>query len=568
MRYFPTSFLGRASTGLAIYILLSSLGLAQSIGGEWVNNWKVYGHGTLGIFGQSVAFVGDVNQDGFDDVIVGEPYLGLGGVYDQGRVEVYSGRNGASIWAIDGPGMNADFGISVTGVGDINQDGVPDFFVGAGGIFASLYLYSGATGLEIWCFNIPFSGGFFNLSGIKDVDGDGVPDLLVGDPYSSQNGLIGNGAVLIYSGASKNLIWQVAGQSSGDNLGSSVANGGDLDGDGIADVIVGSDRSSPAGVMHAGSILLYSGASGTLIRQIDGQTEGGLLGTSVAGLSDVDGDGVTDILVGEPQSDVQFPRHAGAAFIFSGGTGNMIRRFDGANTLDFFGRSVAGVGDADGDGLEDVLIGAPGADPNGRLEAGSAFLYTGLTGDLLHRFDGVEAADTFGFSVAGGGEATGDRRPDFLFGATKAYFHWGTPESGAAYLYSLDPFLHLRERELRVSSGDTVQLRLKFPTGEAGMPYAIFASLAGIGPTNLFGLDIPLTPDPLFQSLASGNAPTPFQGVYGHLDGHAQASATLTAGPMLNTAIGSTVRLAAITFEVHPAVGRMSSAVRYLRLVP
>ena len=96
----------------------------------------------------------------------------------------------------------------------------------------------------------------------------------------------------------------------------------------------------------------------------------------------------------------------------------------------------------------------------------------------------------------------------------------------------------------------------------------MLASLAGTGPTTVAGLAIPLTPDALFNLMASGNAPPALQGAYGTLDANAQAQATLHAGPALAPAIGRTIYFAAVTFSTGPTAGRMSSVVRYVQVVP
>ena len=161
----------------------------------------------------------------------------------------------------------------------------------------------------------------------------------------------------------------------------------------------------------------------------------------------------------------------------------------------------------------------------------------------------------------------GDGFDDVIVGASGVN---GGPFAGkgAAYVYSLDPFLHLDAAELSVSGGSSVQLGMDFPASEAGARYAVLASITGTGPIVMGGLEIPLTQDNIFNRITSGNVPSVLQGAFGTPNGNARAAATLSAGPALAPAIGQTIYFAAVTYDVGPLVGRMSSVARYLSIVP
>ena len=118
------------------------------------------------------------------------------------------------------------------------------------------------------------------------------------------------------------------------------------------------------------------------------------------------------------------------------------------------------------------------------------------------------------------------------------------------------------------SGPGTVHFQLDFPASEALQDYLLLASASGTGPTQVYGLDVPLTPDPVFQSILGGSAPAALQGAYGTLDGNASAQASLAMGPPLAPAVGLTLQFAALTFDSAPAAGRVASAPCFVTILP
>ncbi len=165
---------------------------------------------------------------------------------------------------------------------------------------------------------------------------------------------------------------------------------------------------------------MYSGQSGALLHQFDGVSAFDYFGQSVAGAGDVDSDGFDDLIVGAWQADPGGTFQAGSAYVYSGQSGALLYQFDGAATADRLGHSVDGAGDVDSDGFDDVVVGIYGNDPGALTDAGSVVIYSGQTGALIHQVDGLAASDFFGWSVAGAGDVSNNGFADLVVGAPQA----------------------------------------------------------------------------------------------------------------------------------------------------
>ncbi len=389
----PFGFLGRAVAGAgdvdgdgrADFIVGASQELTAAgsafvySGATGVLLFQKAGPDSLGYFGFSVASAGDVNGDGRADFIIGAPYSDVGGIENSGSAFVYSGADGALLYQKNGLGFGDELGLSVAGTGDVNGDGRSDFIIGArladpGGVSnaGAAYLYSGATGALLYQKNGAFFDNLgFSVSGAGDVDGDGKPDFLVGALHANSQ----NGAAYLYSGATGALLYQKDGSGS-EKFGCSVAGVGDVDGDGKPDFIIDALYAQPGGLASAGSAYLYSGACGALLYWKNGAAQGDNLGASAAGAGDVNGDGRADFIVGARQADPGGRSDAGSAYVYSGTDGALIFQKDGTASGDRLGISVAGAGDLNGNGRADFIIGAITADPGGIISAGSALAYS------------------------------------------------------------------------------------------------------------------------------------------------------------------------------------------------
>ena len=214
------------------------------------------------------------------------------------------------------------------------------------------------------------------------------------------------------------IIREWDGESANDQFGWIARSLGDVDGDGVNDVVTSAPTSAAAGD-KAGRVYVYSTKTGALLWKVDGKT-GDQLGTGVECAGDVNRDGVPDVVAGAP--------NGGKAFVFSGKDGSVLHSFLAESQTDNFGTHVSGVGDVDGDGYADVMVGAPANNAGGK-GAGRAYVYSGKDGHRLLTLTGERAGDAFGSTV--GGALSGTQR-FLLVGAPGA----GPRKTGRTYVYA------------------------------------------------------------------------------------------------------------------------------------
>ncbi len=458
------------------------------------NGFRLSGTDRLDQFGRSLSEAGDINGDGFDDVIIGAPFAAsLDGIVS-GASYVILGRaggfdasldlsdlDGSNGFRLDGITMLGHSGHSVSMAGDVNGDGFDDMIIGApfadsdGHSSGSSYVVFGkATGFDAMMdlSSLDGNNGFrvdgevagdragYSVGRAGDFNGDGYDDVIIASPSADPNGdysgssyvifgkASGFSATLNLSGLTGDNGFRVDGKDS-EQSGISVNNAGDVNGDGYDDMIVGTFSDS--------SYVIFGKASGfnaTLdLSSIDGSNgfrlDGGNVfsfaysGKSVSTAGDINGDGFDDVIVGSYRADangsfsgvsyVVFGKASGfnATLDLSQLNGRNGFRIDGAASRDYLGISVSNAGDVNGDGFDDVIIGAYGADPIGfGSDAGSSYVIFGkasgfdarmdlssLTGNVGIRLDGGEGGDQSGESVSGAGDVNGDGFDDLLIGA-------------------------------------------------------------------------------------------------------------------------------------------------------
>ena len=417
-------------------------------------SWSLLGHQVDGRLGQAVAGAGDVNGDGYSDVIVTN-LLYDNGQTDEGAVFLFpgtaSGLSTAPIWSAEGNQAGARLGSSVASAGDVNGDGYGDVIVAASGytvggvnVGASFVWHGSAAGMgptgtpanADWSAvgsSSTFRGK--SVASAGDVNGDGYSDVIVGETFSPAIGLP-YGQASLYRGGPSGLepfspqTVAPADLPGATSFGTAVASAGDVNRDGFSDVIIGAPALS-LGESGEGAALVLLGSGGSLLTfvwQAQADQAGAGLGISVASAGDVNGDGCSDVLVGASGYD-DGQTDEGAAFIWYGsptGLGvdgtpaNADWSVEGDQNGALFGRSVSGAADVNADGYSDVLVGARAYD-NGQTDEGAAFAYHGSASGLgtAPSWTGElnQSGAELGHAVASAGDVNGDGYGDVVIGA-------------------------------------------------------------------------------------------------------------------------------------------------------
>jgi len=408
------------------------------------NNASFIGEATYDYSGTSVSGAGDVNGDGYDDILIGAGVNDEGGA-DAGQTYLIFGKSTG--WSMDTSLSNADAsfigeaagdgsGRSASGAGDVNGDGYDDILIGAwyneeGGQNAGqTYLILGrSTGwsmdMDLSKANASFIGenandeSGYSVSGAGDVNGDGYDDILIGACFDSDNGIWAGQTYLILG---KETDWSMdmdlssanasfIGEGSDEYVGCSVSGAGDVNGDGYDDILIGAYMSDGGGV-DSGQTYLILGRSTGWSMDMDlssanasfiGEAAEDHSGTSVSGAGDVNGDGYDDILIGARSND-EGVADSGQTYVFLGSStgwkmdtslSTADASFIGEAVDDQLGTSVSGAGDVNGDGYDDILIGAQYNDIGGQ-DAGKTYLISGGNGSIRFENDLTSVTATTG----------------------------------------------------------------------------------------------------------------------------------------------------------------------------
>ena len=343
---------------------------------------------------------GDIDFDGFDDVLITAPDLYVDGMRAAGAVFIFygspSGLRESPEQVVLGTQKDMRLGSDVDSVGDINKDGYSDIVVGSDGWdgargMAQLFM-GGPDGLDldpVWTWQGENPGDRFGhaVTGAGDINADGWMDFAVGAPFV--NGGEGRGAIYFFYGRADLSVMEpgqiIEGKVPKSYFGLSLRMAGDVNRDGFADLIISAPEADSGPNLKAGKVELYLGSE----RGIDtkprlvfqGESSEALLGYSIAFLGDVNRDGFDDVGIGAPYHSYGGEAERGKFYVFLGDKGGFRKEPSvqemGSAAGDHFSMGLAGAGDLDGDGFADVLVGAPGADTAYGIDSGELLIFRG-----------------------------------------------------------------------------------------------------------------------------------------------------------------------------------------------
>lgn len=391
--------------------------------------WAVQGELEGSLFGARAMTAGDVYHDGYSDLMIGAPQ------WSHGRGKAYLYRGSAQgltqtpAWTAQGEAAGELFGDRVGQAGDLNGDGFADVFVAApawrAGLGRLTVFYGSAQGLAAAPdLSLPGGGGeqFGDCTHpVGDLDGDGFDDLAVG-AYGYDHA---RGRLLLFRGGPRGLspsaAWEGQGEGPGDWYGYGVGAAGDVNGDGIVDLLTGGKYLGVKGKPAVGRVYLHYGTRQGLLAPpvwtYTGTVTEANVGVRVTGAGDLDGDGFADVLVTAPGANGKL----GQAMIFKGSPHGLKAKPDlvlrGRDYgLQFFGQGACPAGDVDGDGYDDLAI--AGRDALGR---GKVLVFRGgprgVQAQPTWEIDGESGGDRFGWWVAPAGDLDGDGLADLVISA-------------------------------------------------------------------------------------------------------------------------------------------------------
>jgi hypothetical protein len=548
--------------------LLSSFASAQGAsGGGWEADREILGTVGLSYFGWSIAPNGDMTGDGIEDYVVGAPAKGGG----TGGFYVMDGATDLPVVIVNGMTSLDRLGLEAVSLGDVNGDGVSEFVVSAPGFdpggkayAGRIYIFNGAKLNEFATIDGENAGDNFGdgLEVIPDVDGDGIKDIVATSDMGDDGIKTDCGIVYIFSGATRQELRRFYGPEDNSRFGCEVTFIGDLTGDGISELLIGSKGAEVNlnGVIETdvGRAFVADPVAGSIIHVVTGQSAFGYFGSAVSAAGDINNDGVPDFIVAaQEHTEASIGAECGAIFIYSGATGQLLRKHVGEFPYDKFGKSVWGNVDVNNDGRLDVIVGAHLKDrPNkGDDYPGGIYVYSN-NGEEILNYTGSGFRERLGSEIEVTGDRDGDGFPEFFVAGPDYRPPSSHPRVGRLLEFEFDPFIYPDNTVLSSSTGGSVTLDLNFRDRFAGQTYRILFSM-GTNTTYLNGIPVPLSNGNLFNRtlgldysfLSTATNMTGLLNVNG--DGQAQFSVTSIPTHL----IGSKVYIAALSNNSVAATG-------------
>ena len=383
--------------------------LGGAAGPQQTPVWEAFGEHKGGEFGGALDIAGDVNHDGYDDIVVGAAnHTGVAPSDQAGEGAVYlyyGGEGGPELtasWKIEGELQAVRMGSAVAG-GYINGDAYADVIVGMPGYTsgdfdsagAAFVYFGSADGLSPsygWIDTGVQANAQFGLevNPAGDVNGDGYGDVLVGEPYRDIDIYMDAGMAYLYLGNALGLsnvpVWFYSGTRGGDRLGTTTSPAGDMNGDGCADIAIGAPGYNAEGMLDTGRVFVFYGCQATASGlnpmpdwQFSFLQANANTGIDASGCGDTNADGYDELLVGVHLFDDEQENEGAVLVFFGSGNGLALQpgwQAEGNKSETFFGFSVDGAGDTNHDGFDDALIGAP-MYRHEEVITGAAFVYFG-----------------------------------------------------------------------------------------------------------------------------------------------------------------------------------------------
>ncbi len=536
-------------------------------GGQWDFTREMQGeYGEIG-FGLAMAMNGDMNQDGIDDILITTPGKanGAGGVY------LYDGDLRTKIWLINGEFAGDRFGKEIVSMGDTDGDGYSEFVASAPGYdpggnsyAGAVYIFDGENPSNYTMIygEAPWDNFGVSLMRIPDMNGDGFDELAVGADMADGPVHVDGGRVYIFDGITSNELMRIEGPEAESRFGSSIAVIGDVDSDGVDDLVIGAKGTDVGVDLDVGRAWVYSGATGSPILFVTGESAAGFFGSNVCETGDVNNDGVPNFMVAaQEHTEPLIGAECGGVYMYDGLTGSLLRRWVGEDEGDKFGGSIAGNLDVNADGVNDVIVGAHVKDLSGVPDtvAGAVYVYSGRGNDLLLRFTGGGTRERLGAELEILGDTDGDGYGEFFVASPEWRPSQTEPRYGRINQLEYDSYMTADNREISASTGGIINFAIDFPDAAASQNYVILFSL-GKGPFYANNVGIPLSPGTLFWRTVGGdyNFLSSHTGMTGILDAAGQAAANITQTNLPPSTVGMEAYCAAVTVDGTQAVTHSS----------